>query len=148
MNTPAPVDDEYTKYFDLARQEADIQREIHEVELLAASTPRERESKMRQLAELNAKLSGINEQRAAPQEPATETTGERKLRLRQWYNEEKSRRGERGALIRTAAREGISRQTLSGIIKNSPAVTPAILLPITLFPHKKRVKPASDEDDD
>ncbi len=133
QHDPATAD-ERTYYFDLFGQQDKIEREIREVGLLAASTPLERESKMRQLAELNTKLSGINEQLGGRQKPATETPSERQLRLRQWYNEEKSCRGERGAIVRTAAREGISRQTLSSIIKNSPAVTPARLLPITLLP--------------
>lgn len=48
--------------------------------------------------------------------PAEETPVQRKRRLESWFRQEKLRR-KWGALKRAAEREGISRQTLSGILK-------------------------------
>jgi len=46
-----------------------------------------------------------------------ETSCERQKRLKIWFQEECEYRGDRGALKRTALREGITRQTLSNILQ-------------------------------
>jgi hypothetical protein len=46
-----------------------------------------------------------------------EAPADRKQRLKEWLKEEQSSRGERGAIVRTAKREGISRQRLGQILK-------------------------------
>ncbi len=48
----------------------------------------------------------------------SETPAQRKSRLHQWFNEEESKK-ERGALTRTAKREGITRQALSQILNRA-----------------------------
>ena len=58
-------------------------------------------------------LSGKNENKKK------ESPAERKKRLKTWVQEECRVRGESGALKRTAKREGITRQTLSGILYRS-----------------------------
>jgi len=59
--------------------------------------------------------------RSDPKSCLEETSTERQLRLKSWYREE-CNRCERGALKRTAEREGISHQTLKAILnRESPS---------------------------
>ena len=46
-----------------------------------------------------------------------ENSAKRRTRLHEWFKEEVEKNGQRGALTRTAKREGITPQTLSSILK-------------------------------
>ncbi len=62
-----------------------------------------------------------SEDSEAHKERKSETPEDRRERLTNWYDEECKLRGKHGAYNRTATREGISRQTLQGILnRNKP----------------------------
>lgn len=95
-----------------------------------------------------AEVKAIEEQDGIIPFQAKETPSERRARLHEWLKAEQAIRGAPGALQRVARRESITRQTLSGILKNIPDVTPAKPLPRNCRFERKRLSTPPDEDDD
>jgi hypothetical protein len=94
------------KMIEIKQKLADLNKTRHE------GDPLKMEAQERLSATLHNELSGLIDEYQK-----TETPSDRKKRLHSWLQDESKLGGETSALNRTAAREGIARQTLSSILK-------------------------------
>ena len=110
------VQEQDTAEFDQAFQEfsVDLPRllaELAELMAIQPETMEARKHKKTEIADIQKQIDAIK----SPDKIIDETPAERKKRLEEWFDKE-SLRGDRGALQRTAKREGISRQALREIL--------------------------------
>ena len=112
-------------WFEFVAKRQELENAIAEWTALAAVTVTELGTKEERLKQLESELKALEnayenasdvETPLFPIKVPGETPHQRKARLEAWYLVEKKRR-KSGALTRTAAREDITRQTLSEILK-------------------------------
>ena len=112
-------------WFEFVAKKQELENKIAEWTALAPATVTEVATKEERLQQLKSELKALEnayenasdgETPLFPIKEPGETPHQRKSRLEAWYLVEKKRR-KAGALKRTAAREGITHQTLSAILK-------------------------------
>ena len=112
-------------WFEFVAKKQELENGIAEWTALAPVTVTEFATKEERLQQLRSELKALEnayenasdgEAPLFPIKVPGETPHQRKSRLEAWYLVEKKRR-KAGALTRTAAREGITHQTLSAILK-------------------------------
>jgi len=112
-------------WFEFVAKRQELENAIADWTALAAVTVTELATKEERLKQLKSELKALEnayenasdgETPLFPIKEPGETPHQRKSRLEAWYLVEKKRR-KAGALKRTAAREGITHQTLSAILK-------------------------------
>jgi|GEM_PF-5612432 len=107
------LDDEtYAQANDFAVELPRLENKLDELESCRPETWQDKKERDEAIAEVQQQIQVIKSGGSND-----ETPDQRKQRLESWLAEEKRLRGERGALTRTAEREGIKRQTLSAILK-------------------------------
>ncbi len=90
-----------------------LKEELAEIKRIQPESMEARQQKKIEIEKIERRVAAIND---GNYKDYQETPGERLLRLEFWFQEEGRLGGERGALKRTAEREGIARQTLSKIL--------------------------------
>ena len=106
---------EYARAFsDFAVALPQLEKELEELQNIQ---PESMEAHLQRKTEIDIIKRKIAAIRNGNNKSGQETPDERKQRLQGWFQEERLLRGERGAQTRTAEREGITRQTLSQILK-------------------------------
>jgi hypothetical protein len=89
-----------------------LKKDLLELENILPESIAARKEKKSEIDSLKIQIDAISNGKDDHEAPA-----DRKQRLKEWLKEEQSSRGDRGAIVRTAKREGISRQRLGQILK-------------------------------
>lgn len=114
-NKVAQSGEEYDRAWDdFVIQLPKLEEELAELQKIQPESMKALEKKNSEIAKIEREIQNIY---AGDNKIKDETPEERKQRLKAWFEQEVNSRGLRGAITRTAKREGITRQTLSTILK-------------------------------
>jgi len=110
-------EEEYSRAFDdFTIKIPQLEADLEELKKIQPESMEARQQKKIEIENIERQIENIY---SGNHKDDNETPTQRRQRLKKWYQEEIRLRGRQGSLNRTAKREGITRQTLSIILKRS-----------------------------